>query len=189
MPLSTPDAVEAALLRDLTAAESGLFSELAAAADAVIAEELPDVVFGSSGSETATLRGPGTNLLWTPKRPVAAVTAAAINGSAVDLDEVQRTDWGPLERILGWWGDRTDVVSVTYDFGVSPPPRRIIDVAAELVANRIQNPTGLRQESIDGYSATYGAMSTSGLSASSLRTLARYRKPVTSVSMTPGLPG
>jgi hypothetical protein len=133
------------------------------------------------------IRGTYTEAFWVDgsddeivltQRPVISITSVELDGSvqAVDVYQSQAN----VVRRLGWrpWGlyAQWSLVEVVYVGGFLVPPDDIVDLVANRVAGRVNNPQGLRQYSIGSFSATVSTeeLEGSGWSASELATLRRY---------------
>jgi hypothetical protein len=122
-----------------------------------------------------------------PERPVQAVTAVKVNGTAY----VAGTDYQVVgERIwLATLADSTDdfapvdFAEVTYDHGYASGTQDFEQIAAVTLsaAGRIyDNPRGMRSESVEGYTYTRGGAGDdilgATLSATEKQALGRYRR-------------
>lgn len=101
-----------------------------------------------------------------PQFPVQSVSAVDYDGSAmVEGADGWRLRGSRLWRRDGWSDDPLGLVpvTVTYTHGY-PPGVQELQLARSAVLGLIRdvydNPTGLRSESVDDWSATYAAMST-----------------------------
>lgn len=123
----------------------------------------------TAGSSTIRLRVHGGRVTL-PQRPVTDVTAVTdINGATVSctwdgLDIVRLT----IPTVLAFEYDypsTVDVVDVTYDYGYASVPDDIVTVVCNVAARCLATGAemaGVTQESIAGYSVSYGAIGASG---------------------------
>lgn len=83
------------------------------------------------------------------------VNAAYAIGGARPYTSIRAlsTSW-PITYTVG---SRQELVQVTAKFGWPSVPDAVRESCLALTVNRIENPTGVRAESIDGYSVTYAA--------------------------------
>lgn len=103
--------------------------------------------------DVATLRGTWAGVLRLPERPVVSVAEVLLDGVEVtdyDLvgDELHRTPG------LGWGGSAV-TIQVTYTHGFAEVPADLRGWVLTVAARGITNPTGVTQESIDGYAVSY----------------------------------
>ncbi|PRY56443.1 hypothetical protein [Glycomyces artemisiae] len=130
--------------------------------------------------ETVLLGG-ATQKLTLPQRPVAVdddhpLTVVEVGDfGGLDLTLVEDRDftrlgneltrgqaWSQTSRLMGWprtrvlgvWSPR---VRVTYSHGYTEIPGDIVDACLDAAVPCYQNPTGLRQRSIDDYSETFAS--------------------------------
>lgn len=95
-----------------------------------------------------------------PQRPVTDVTSVRIDGVAL----AQGSEWtwdgvSPLVRLAWTPGSPSSVpaplrATVSYDSGWETVPEHVRAVALGVAARIVDNPTGLRSESVDDYSFT-----------------------------------
>jgi hypothetical protein len=183
MPIATQADVEARLLRPLTAVETTYLSALLAKADGEVYGVLPGYRFsGVVNNESLVLRGSGTGELWLTGKPVIAVDSVTVDGRVLDPTEY---DWHPYGDLnLTTEGRVFEIghpVTVVYDYGLAAPPVDVINVAADMIAGAMTNPSGYRQETIGQYSTSYAAVA-AGVSPTDdhVRILRRGRRyPVT----------
>lgn len=144
-------------------------AEFARAAVAAIEAEV-----GPIEQRTSDLEVPGnwSHRLKINRRPLTAVTAAAIGGSAIDVDNLTVHRSGVIVRSragqgnFGGWADETgphwggpDVIvelTATHGWSKADAPEWVIDLAANLASRAAANPTGITQESVGSYSVNYG---------------------------------
>lgn len=185
MTIADQGDVEALLLRPLSALEAQYIGELLRRADANILGELPGYKFdGVVTGHTETLRGSGAFDLWLPGRPILDVTSIIVDGDTLDPAGYEWFPFGDVHRVTGpgkW--PRSSTIDVTWDYGLEAPPADIVNIAADMVRWAITNPTGVRQESVGQYSVAYMVErlgdATASVSSDHVRTLNRYRYPVT----------
>jgi hypothetical protein len=133
-----------------------------------------------------------------PKRPVVSVTSVkAIESDGTPGATIAGWTFNGIDRV--WLSGLTDVVinrsealfeqdvdvvEVVYDYGWATVPDDVKHVALELAGNYYSNPTGLRQETVGGYSVTYaGSNEVFGiaLTPGQKAILDRYRVKATTV--------
>jgi hypothetical protein len=130
---------------------------------------------------TSTLRLSGSlaTILELPVRPVTAVTAVTIDGTA--YTDFSLTAGGQLYRELTWrTGFGPQVVAPTVKYGCAAPPDDIKGVVLEMSGGIYDGRLGVRSEQIDDYRIAYSGV----LSPTSLDTLASYGADVGTLSMT-----
>lgn len=131
-------------------------------------------------TDTVVLRGVyGTDLLL-PFGPVAAVSAVEVDGQALGVNDydVVRDE---LVRRAGWGGTSVEV-EVTYTHGLAVVPDEVKAVCLDVAARSYANPTGVRSETIDGYSVTYaGAGAAVGLWPGDRSSLSAFHRSAASV--------
>lgn len=177
-------------------------------AERTIAGELPGFRFGAVTGEAVTVHGDGSEVLRLPYYPVRAVTSVTVDGTALDADawavdvlgHLRRLDTsstlsphGSLDGLARRWPDRGVIIVVTYDYGYHPSasyagaaagpssdivPDVIGDLAAELAAARIVNPSQVSQEALGDRSVSYGPSTGAGdrLSRDQRRRLRHWRR-------------
>ena len=117
--------------------------------------------------DTATLIGGTGQWLELPQRPVTAVASVSLDGTALSAGTATGTyrfRGGQLWRREGWTAcpyEPSEVIAV-YDHGYEDSAQDL-ELAAAAVLGICQgaygNPTGLKAETIDDYSATYAVLS------------------------------
>lgn len=102
-------------------------------------------------------------------RPVTSITTVkAMNDDGNPGASIAGWTWDGLDRldVSGWadiiinraealLDDDVDTVEVVYDYGHTTVPADVKAVAIELAGAYYNNPAGLRQETVGGYSVTY----------------------------------
>jgi hypothetical protein len=179
--IATQADVEALLQRPLSVTEAGYVGDLLTRADALIYRELPGYRFTGSTASTATIPGSDIFEVWLPGRPVTAVDSVTLDGQALVYGEdYDWAEFGDVARTSGTkiWA-RTSDIDVVWHYGLDAPPPDVVAVAADMVKSAISNPTGIRQESVGSWSATYEAAVTAlGLTLDHRRILNHYHYPV-----------
>lgn len=95
-----------------------------------------------------------------PQRPVTAVTSVAVNGTTYTLGaDYAWNGFAPYIRLADVESSTANfaddpVATVTYTAGFSTVPADVKAVALAVAARQYDNPTGVRQQSIDDYSVT-----------------------------------
>lgn len=107
--------------------------------------------------DTVTLRGTWDEELVLPQRPVVAVTAVSVDGTALTADDWRL--WGSsLVRVgYGNWAGPDVAVAVTYSHGWAVIPDVIRAVTMQIAVRLMANPGLVQAESIGTYSVTYGS--------------------------------
>jgi hypothetical protein len=141
---------------------------LARAASNAIEAEVGPVEFQTSDLE---LPGNWSHRIKVNRRPLLAVTAAAIDGVTIDHTNLgvmrsgviirrKFTQLTPWAQALGQshWGGPDVIVELTIEHGWQPgeAPAWLVDLAADLARRAASNPTGVTQESVGSYSVSYG---------------------------------
>ena len=175
-PLATQADLEAALQRTLDATQAAMALRRASARVRKSCRQELTLV----ENETVTRPG-GSRILRLPQRPLVLddthpLTVVELFGiGSVEYEALEGRDftrigteltrgeawWAPT-RLMGWpwmrpqgiWAQR---VRVTYSHGYAEVPDDIVDVVLDLAAMNMTNPQGLRSESIDDYSRTFGS--------------------------------
>lgn len=165
----------AALLRTtFDASESVQADSILTLASGVVQGHLRQTVRQVVG-DVLVRRGTWDTRFRLPERPVTAVSVVSIGGTALTAD-----DWylqgDELVRTVGWGGPSVEV-SVTYTHGYATIPDDIKAVVLQSAVRAWSNPSGIAQESLEGYSITY-ARGNSGvvLFESEKAILDRYRR-------------
>ncbi len=151
-----------------TATELRLFLEVD---DAVLPDDRADLIltvvsglvrdeahqlFDQVETDEVDLDGTGTDVLLLPELPVAAVASVLEDGSAlVDGTDYDWSTNGVLRRLNGQWIRRARYYTVTYTHGYAAPPDGLKGIVLRVAARIVDNPEGLVQEAIGGYSAGY----------------------------------
>jgi len=194
--LATQADLEAALQRTLDPAQAAMALRRASARVRKHCRQ----EFTLVENETVTLPA-GGRVLYLPQRPVVIddthpLTVVELFGiSNQEYEAVEGRDftrvgsqltrgeawWAPT-RLMGWpymrpqgiWAQR---VRVTYSHGYSEVPDDVVDIVLDLASMSMTNPQGLRSESIDDYSRTFGGETIGGpqLSADQKEALRPYR--------------
>lgn len=136
-----------------------------AAVQAAVGQRILEVVDDLVTLDLDELDGSAYVLL--PERPVTAVGAVLVGATAV-TDFTAQLSRGRLWRPSGWrsgtltYTSQPSMVTVTYTHGWPEGHQRLQlarGAVLSLAAAVYTNPTGLKAERIDDYSATYSAMS------------------------------
>lgn len=130
-------------------------------------------------SETITLDGVHGQWLFLPQRPVTAVASVVVDGTTLVADDDYR--WsadGTLYRVAATWAAYPRGISVTYTHGYATIPEDVVGVTATLAARQFDNPQGVRSETLDQYSYTYGSDGPQPLDELARHVLDSYRAPV-----------
>lgn len=113
-------------------------------------------LFDQVETDEIELDGSGTRVLLLPQLPVTDVATVLEDGTA--LTEGTDYDWstsGVLTRLNGQWTARARRYTVTYSHGYATPPDGLKGIVLRVAARVVDNPEGLVQEAIGGYSAGY----------------------------------
>jgi hypothetical protein len=179
--LATPEDLASLLERDdIDAYKAGVLVEMATAIvqDAAGGQRILQVV-----NDPGTLIGNTDSWLDLPQIPVTAVASVSLDGTALTLGTDYKVFGNRLWRRFGWqsnWGQWDDPyptrrllydfwppnepsgVSFVYTHGFAPGDQKL-QLARSAVLGICQgaysNPTGLKSESIDDYSVSFGALS------------------------------
>lgn len=113
-------------------------------------------LFDQVETDEVILDGTGTDVLLLPQLPVTAVASVEENGTAL----VGGTDYdwssnGILRRLNGSWVRRARYYTVTYSHGYAAPPDGLKGIVLRVAARVVDNPEGLVQEAIGGWSGAY----------------------------------
>lgn len=173
--------LSAYLRRDLTS-ETALAAIALDSASEVV-RSYTNLTLDATASDTVTLDGSGTQVLWLPESPVTAVASVTLYSGGdseellvegIDNDYVWH-EAGRLYRPDGvCWPSEPQSVTVVYSYGNSTIPADIRLVALQ-VAARVFALGPVVTESAGGYSATYATDAMGGLSPSEMRVLDRHR--------------
>lgn len=177
MTIDTDD-IEALLGRNLTTAENVCVDRLIELAEGAVEDVLPGFSI-ATGTETVDVAGDDPDTLWTPRYPLSDLTELTVDSVTVDPVYYRTTVKGRID--LGswpapwtgnapeqppWWGS---TISVTYDFGLDPPPPAIVNAVASMVANLLRsqasNSNGAMSYSIGSYAESHGAAAQAALAA------------------------
>lgn len=180
-PLATQADLEAALQRTLDPAQAAMALRRASARVRKHTRQIISLV----ENDTVTLPGNG-RVLWLPQRPLIVDDTHPL--SVVELFGITDVEYACLEkrdysrvgtqltRGEAWWtptrlmgfpwlrpqGVWAQRVRVTYSHGYSEIPDDIVDIVLDLASMNLTNPQGLRSESIDDYSRTFGSETIGG---------------------------
>jgi hypothetical protein len=154
--------------RTLTSSDAALIA-VDSACD--ICRLIADQTFNAVTDETILLDGTGTDVLTLPERPVSAISAISVEGTALASTEFKfnsatgdvyrvasATDYEKPNRLVWTWGRRN--VSVTYSHGYAAAdlPRDVriaaLGIAARILLRLEQG--GAVQESLGQYAVRYG---------------------------------
>ena len=173
MLLVTVEELAAHLGVEFSAEEEARPEQAIAGASAVIQRYCNLVGLTRRVDHTITLRGVWGPHLTLPAGPVVSVAAVEIGGTPINDWWLVRDD---LVRHGGWGGTSTEV-QVTYTHGFEAVPADVKAVCLEVVARGWVNPSGVRSETIDGYSVTYiGSAETGMLWPGDREALAPYHR-------------
>lgn len=170
---ATPSDLASYLQKDLDTATATLVLTLASAEFTKSSR----TVFAATTATYTTTGRPATTLTL-PFRPVTAVSAIRINGVtlAVDYTLVGST----LYRAAGfgqYWLP-PDSLEVDLTYGYTTVPDDVRAAVLESAAAAYENPSGVRQETIDDYSVSYSSSTGVRLSDYAAELARDYRGPV-----------
>lgn len=147
------------------------------------------VSFAVITDDEVDLTGTWSSVIELPGQPVDSVAAVEIDGVAVtdytlvrgSLHRGETDGWNPYNKSrMGHWGGPDALVHIVYTHGFTEVPWDAKAVTLEVAARAHVNPSGVRSESIDGYSVTFagGGRSSSVvvLTDDDKRSLGRYRR-------------
>lgn len=112
--------------------------------------------------DVADLAGNWSSHLVLPERPVVAVTSIEIvrGGVSDGIIATSAYQWNAAGDVFdvygGWWGGAGSIVRVTYTHGFATVPDEIVALCLQLANRLLENPTGVRQETIGSYSYSAG---------------------------------
>lgn len=113
-------------------------------------------LFDQVETDEVVLDGTGTDVILLPQLPVADVASVEENGTAlVDGTDYDWSTNGVLRRLNGSWVRRARYYTVVYSHGYANPPDGLKGIVLRVAARVVDNPEGLVQEAIGGYSAGY----------------------------------
>jgi len=119
-----------------------------------------------------------------PQRPVTAVSAVTIDGVTQLPADYNWTRSGALTTDLNTWGNLP--LTVTYDHGYTEIPDDIVQVVCSVANRAVVNPSGIRSETVGGYSVVHTIPATGmTLTRAEQQALESYRRPGRSVWMSP----
>lgn len=164
------------LQRDLDSASERLAHDIA---KALVEDETGPI---TSASSTVTLPIEKCGLVHLPARIVTAVTAVQYGGTAAvytwekPFPRIRLSSY--LLEVVPFTIDYWPTVDVTFTHGWATVPPLVKAVALSVAARVYDNPSGLRSEQIDDYSATRAGtdddLAGVSLTETERRTLARY---------------
>ena len=132
-------------------------------------------LFDQVETDEAILDGTGTDVLLLPQLPVADVASVEENGTAlVDGTDYDWSANGVLRRLNGSWVRRARYYAVTYSHGYAAPPDGLRGIVLRVAARIVDNPEGLIQSAMGGYSEAY-RFDPAALSDADKRALDPYR--------------
>lgn len=178
-----------------TPAELGLVANRAIAADDARATLLISLALGACQAYTrqqlvaveddlAAVRGTGDEDLWLPQRPVRAIASVAIDGTALPVTAYDFDTTGRLARSVGRWPSGVEI-AVTYSHGFVTLPDDLRGVILSAALRALNNPDNVAQESIEGYSVSYGTTGGIALTDDERAALGKYRVRAASVKVEP----
>lgn len=173
-----PSDIEILLGRDLTDDENDRVERLIELAEGAVEDALPGFSI-ATGIETVEITSDDPDTLWTPRYPVTALAELAVDDITVDATFYRVTRKGRITLIpdgtpwiangpdfAPWFGGR---LTVSYDYGLDPPPPAIVNAVASLVAQQLRaqsaNPAGAMSYSIGSYSEAHGVAGQAALAA------------------------
>ena len=180
--LATTTDVEAVIGRELTGAETPRVERLLEFASAAVRTYIGQV-FDRVIEDAHTFSGPGVYRRL-PQRPVVEVVSVVDNGTAIGSDLYSvNVDTGVLvRRRFDEWSAWTvpsvwvGPTVVTYTHGYLNIPADVVGVVAEAAARKFQNPAGVKQQSLGGWSETTSTVVDGvQLTPSEMASLAPYR--------------
>lgn len=128
-------------------------------------------------SDVAILAGSWSSELILPERPVVAVSAVSVDGTALTADTGYTMSppgvlhvgpsggssgrQGATGLRGGTWGGPAARVTVTYTHGFAAIPTAVKAATLAMAARVVASPSGVRSETVAGYSVTYAAAGSS----------------------------
>ena len=169
--------------RDVTADDGAAFA--VDAANQVVQTHTEQVF--TEATDTVSLDGTGTDLLFLPQRPVTAAGTVEVNGTAVtdytftetgklirtSDDEPTWSTWGQTYQPAAYWPEGRQNVSVTYTHGGSVP--NDVRMVAMMIAYRLVTQGGATQEQVGDVRKTY-AVAATDLTNGEQAILRKYRR-------------
>lgn len=174
--------------------ERKAFRRLESATGAI--QEFTHLTISKVTGDVVPLTGNWGRRLVLPEVPVSAVSSVVIDGETLTsgedytFDGIRTIYRGVLESPLldtierepageGHWGGPECIITVTYTHGWDPIPPVVRGICLAMAARGWSAPTGVQQETIGGYSVTYGTSAVSGanvLLPGEKRTMANLRR-------------
>lgn len=157
------------------------FRRLESATDAI--RECCHLTISRVAGDTVNLAGNWSTQLVLPEVPVVSVSAVTVDGTTftagTHYDRVGRVLWrrglnsydpatGQVSDVPNphlHWGGPSALVVVTYTHGWDPVPPVVRGICLAMSARGFNSPDGVQQESIGGYSVTYGSSTVAGANA------------------------
>lgn len=102
--------------------------------------------------ETITLDGAGGSLLLLPTLNVEDITSVTVNGTALDVAELEWSQKGMVRR--NCWPHKFRSIVVTYRHGFETAPD-LMQIAQQVVANAISSPLGATSEQAGALSVSW----------------------------------
>lgn len=124
--------------------------------------------------DVITVDGTYNYVFLLPAYPVTEITAIVEDGTLLDIDKYEYSQFGIVKKKDGVWTNKLNGITVTYTHGFTDVPMSIIGVVLALASRIKDGSSNIKQESIGGYSVTY-ANPSPVLQASEVMTLDAFR--------------
>lgn len=108
--------------------------------------------------ETLTLDGQGGRHLWLPSLKVNSITSITELGVVVDLDDVDWSESGYLERRCGHWTSRPRQIVVELNHGYEDAPAELVEVVVSIASRASSSPSGAVDEGTGPFRAKWSAV-------------------------------
>lgn len=102
------------------------------------------------------LDGSGTTLLLLPAFPVNGIDLIEIEGEILENTKYKWSKKGWVVRTDGLlWPSQPNTIEIIYNHGYDTVPDAILGVVLSLSSRIVEQPSGIKQETIGSYSVTY----------------------------------
>jgi len=129
----------------------------------------------TSGTDTVTLDGTGTDVIVLDRVPVSKITSVTVAGTALEITDYALSK-GMLIRLAGVWPLGRQNVTVKYNHGYGPIdiPNDVRKVALDIAAREVLQGVAAAETNGD-VNIRYGVPAASDLTANELRILRKHR--------------
>lgn len=130
----------------------------------------------AASTSTLVLDGNGRESILLPAAPVTAVSAVALDGTAlVEGTDFQWSADGYLRRLGGLWPGRLRCLEVTYSHGYAEIPEDIQEAVIDQARAMYRVQPGVQTIQAGGESITYGAQASVGVTSQWSQAVARHQ--------------